>query len=199
MMEKDMCVCVCGGSIVEKYGSVSLYLLFIISYNNIGMFSRFHDDPARIRKQMAQSTYAERYFLNTPGQGLDLPFFEDPQIRLQQWGGNLYSNPVLLEGELRGIDKKLNRDYLDPHQNGLQFTPLKSRPNSYGKMGVFIDESRASCPAWMFRDLEISRWENPLLNPQNGLEKPFLENIQTRIIEKDSYIATPLIPFPFFQ
>lgn len=152
------------------------------------MFSRFHDDPARIRKQMSQSTYMGRYFLNTPGQGTDLPFMEDPQIRLQYWGGNLYSNPVLLEGELRGIDKKLGRDYLEPyhHQNNTS----KSQPNTYRSLVPFIDESRTSCPAWTFRDLEISRWEPPFLNPQNGLEKPFLENIQTRIIEKDSYIYT---------
>jgi len=47
-------------------------------------FTRFHDDPARIRKHVEDSTYAERYHLNTPGNGSEMPLQMDPQIRLQQ-------------------------------------------------------------------------------------------------------------------
>ena len=45
-------------------------------------FTRFHDDPARIRKALEESTYAERYFLNTPGVagGANMPLQSDPQL-----------------------------------------------------------------------------------------------------------------------
>ena len=52
-------------------------------------FTRFRDDPHRIQKQLEESTYVGRYTLNTPGQGMDLPFNEDPHIRLQKWGAKL--------------------------------------------------------------------------------------------------------------
>ena len=35
-------------------------------------FTRFHDDPYRIKKQLEETTYTGRYMLNTPGQGVDL-------------------------------------------------------------------------------------------------------------------------------
>jgi hypothetical protein len=44
----------------------------------------------------------------------------------------------------------------------------------------------------MYKDLEQTRWEQPLLNPLNGLDKQFVDNIQTRVIEKDNF--TPKIP-----
>ena len=47
-------------------------------------------------------------------------------------------------------------------------------------------------PAWMYRDLEQPRWEQPFLNPQANLEKGFHDNIQTRILEKDFFV--PKIP-----
>ena len=53
-----------------------------------------------------------------------------------------------------------------------------------------VDESRASCPAWQFRDIQNDRWEFPILNPQHGLEKGFNNNIQTRILEKDNFKST---------
>jgi hypothetical protein len=44
----------------------------------------------------------------------------------------------------------------------------------------------------MFRDIDRPRWENPLLNPLNGLEKQFAENVSTRILEKDYFV--PKVP-----
>ena len=61
---------------------------------------------------------------------------------------------------------------------------------SYSSMNPFLEESRATHPAWMYRDLEQSKWETPLLNPQINLEKPFTENVQTRILEKDHFVPT---------
>lgn len=153
-------------------------------------FTRFHDDPYRIKKQLEESSFAGRYQLNVPGPGVDLPFMEDPQIRLQRWGANLRTNTVNLESDLFGINRPLNRDleeincYKKHAAHADQVTYRVTKP--------IVDESRATHPAWMYRDIDYNRWESPHLNPQNGLEKPFNENIQTRILEKDNF--TPTVP-----
>lgn len=153
-------------------------------------FTRFHDYPVRIKKQLEESTFAGRYRLDTPGNGMDLPFFEDPQLRLQGWGANFRNNTVNLESDLLGLTRPLNRDLVDI--NDYNVNSVSSSQPSYRSSQPFIEESRASHPAWMFRDLEHSRWETPFLNPLNGLEKGFHENIQTRILEKDLF--KPSVP-----
>ena len=121
---------------------------------------------------------------------MDLPFYEDPQLRLQGWGANFRNNTVNLESDLLGLTRPLNRDLVDINDYKINCVPT-SQP-TYRSSQPFIEESRASHPAWMFRDLEHSRWETPFLNPLNGLEKGFHENIQTRILEKDLF--KPSIP-----
>jgi hypothetical protein len=150
-------------------------------------FTRFHDDPHRIKKQVDESSFAGRYMLNTPGQGMDLPFMEDPQIRLQKWGANLQTNTVNLESDLLGLSRVYNRDL--PIKNQHTTNTAVSQKISYTTAQPFIDESRASHPAWVYKDLEQNRWENPLLNPLNGIERDFNFNIQTRIIEKDNFVS----------
>ena len=151
-------------------------------------FTRFHDDPARIQKQVQESTYLARYQLNTPGQGIDLPFQEDPNIRLQGFGANVFrENTTQLESELFGITRPLNRDLFvlnDYKKYGV--TNTGDMPN-YDSAQSFVEESRASHPAWMYRSACVNRWEEPWINPLVGLEKPFQENLQTRILEKDYY------------
>jgi hypothetical protein len=153
-------------------------------------FTRFHDDPSRIIKHNEESTFTGRYMLNAPGPGINLPFMEDPQIRMQKWGANLQSNTVNMESDLRGITRKYNRDLVDKNVH----TPLTKLPytQSYRNENPFIEESRSSHPAWMYKDLEQSRWEMPFLNPQANLEVQFDRNIDTRVLEKDSFI--PKIP-----
>ena len=48
--------------------------------------------------------------LDTPGPGMDLPFVEDPQLRLQKWGANLQTNTLNLESDLLGLSRKNNHD-----------------------------------------------------------------------------------------
>ena len=72
-----------------------------------------------------------------------------------------------------------------------KYEQLPSTPN-YSTETPYVEESRASHPAWMYKDLEHPRWENPFLNPQNNIERPFLYDVQTRIIEKNNFV--PLIP-----
>lgn len=151
-------------------------------------FTRFHDDPARIQKQLEESTFLGRYQLNRPGPGIDMPFMEDPNVRLQSWGANLHNNTTDFESELRGLKRPLNRDLL--HENNYKNTMTPTYQQNFPVMNPFVEESRATHPAWMYRDLEQSKWETPLLDPQANLEKPFHENVQTRILEKDHFVPT---------
>jgi hypothetical protein len=153
-------------------------------------FTRFHDDPARIQKQLEESTFLGRYQLNRPGPGTEMPFFEDPNVRLQGWGANLHNNTTDFESELRGLNRTLNHDLVQENNYKNHATPMY--PRAYQSAQPFVEESRATHPAWMYRDLEQPKWEQPLLDPQANLEKPFRENVQTRILEKDHF--TPSIP-----
>ena len=153
-------------------------------------FSRFHDDEARIKKQLEESTFQGRYFLNVPGPGMDLSFHEDPQIRLQKWGANLHNNTVNIESDLQGLSRKNNRD-LPKYNNYKSFSANSSQQN-YKVEKPSVEESRASHPAWMYRALEHPRWETPFFNPQNDLERNFDHNIHTRILEKDRFV--PKVP-----
>jgi len=148
-------------------------------------FTRFHDDPARIRKTLEESTFAERYYLNKPGNGVDINFQTDPQLRLQGWGANLCSDAINVESDFRGLSRKLTRDVIE--NNNYKMHAAESIDFKYGSSAPIVDESRATHPAWMFRDLEHSRWETPFINPQDNVECPFNWNVQTRILEKDFY------------
>jgi hypothetical protein len=155
-------------------------------------FTRFHDDPIRIKYGLEISTFSGRYALDTPGQGVNLPYLEDPQIRMQQWGANMMTNPINIESDLRGLSRRINRDH--PELNIYQNYAAETSQLTHTKVQPFIEESRATHPAWTYKDLEQTRWETPLLNPQVNFEKGFYDNIQTRILEKDYYV--PIVPVP---
>lgn len=151
------------------------------------MFTSFKNDDSRIKKNLEISTFLGRYMLNVPGQGLEIPFMEDPQVRMQYWGANLQTNIIDLEGELFSINRKISRDYND--QDEYKKFIVDSNPiQSFSTKNPFVEESRSSHPAFVYRELENNRWEEPWINPQANIEKPFHDNIQTRILEKDNHI-----------
>jgi hypothetical protein len=152
--------------------------------------TRFHDDPARIAKRLNESTFSGRYSIDVPGPGSDMPYLEDPQIRIQRWGANMRTNHVNLESDLRGMTRHLNHDNISV--NDFKANAVGSMPISHSTSGSYVDESRATHPAWIYRGLVQNRWETPILDPQYGLEKPFIDNISTRILEKDYF--KPSIP-----
>ena len=79
-------------------------------------FTRFKYDDSRTMKELQQSTDQGRWILNVPGNGTKPHYMEDPNIRIQKWGGNLMTNHVDIENSLRGITMNNNRDYLDQSQ-----------------------------------------------------------------------------------
>jgi hypothetical protein len=142
----------------------------------------FRNDIARIKKELEMSTFQGRYQLSVPGPGIDMPFQEDPQIRLQSYGANLRTNTIAIEDDLMGRNRQLT-NVLEEYK---KYTPI-SNSIKYQSKNPFVQESRASLPAWTFRgmDQKYQRFEEPWINPQANIEMQFDYNIQTRLLEKN--------------
>ena len=170
-----------------------LYKFILCKLYNMA-FTRFHDDPCRIEKQLQESTDPGRFILNVPGNGDKPCYIEDPFIRLQQWGGNLMTNTIDLDSDLKGLSRTLNRDCLTENI----YTDKKSNTHkvNYPTCENMTQQPRATHPAWTVRDLEqTNRYILPL-NPQENVCIPFSNNISSRILEKDYYVPhVPCIRF----
>jgi len=148
-------------------------------------FSR--DDEANIKCKLLSSSNTLNYMLNVPGNGLTPDFFIDPQIRLQKFGGNIGNNIVDINSNLLGINKELIKyDFIlnsrDPY---IKTTYVK---NNYPTINFAItDQSRSVLPAWQLKDLERINWAYPLQNPQEHIQKQFVNNINTRQNSKDNF------------
>ena len=136
---------------------------------------------------MQEITATERYMLNVPGNGSNPCFMQDPKMRLQKWGANLMTNSIAVENELRNMNRNINRDLVGTNQYAPLET-LNAAPQTYDECVSFTDESRATMPAWELRDKEVTRWEYPLMNPQENVAYNFQNNLSTRILEKDHFI-----------
>ena len=95
-------------------------------------FTSIRNEPARIEKELQQSTATGRYMLNVPGNGTSPCFMEDPFIRMQGWGANLRTNSINLDSSLKGLGRHLNRDCVEEN-NYKTHTPY-SDPISYPKL-----------------------------------------------------------------
>jgi len=149
-------------------------------------FTRFKYDDCRTKKALQQATDPGRWILNVPGNGSSPYYMEDPQIIPQKWGANLRTNTINLESDLRGVNRKLGRDCLgkDEYQN----YNVSSQSIHYPSNSTLTTEqSRATNPAWWYRDLEQNNFEYPPLNPQANVCLPFQNNLSTRILEKDYF------------
>jgi hypothetical protein len=148
--------------------------------------TRIYYDACRTKKSLQQATDPGRWILNVPGNGASPCFIEDPQIIAQKWGANLRTNTINLESDLIGANKPLSRDCLgkDNYKNynvpneAIQYPSCNT---------LFTSESRATNPAWWYRDLEQVDWYYPPLNPQENTCLPFQNNLSTRILEKDYF------------
>jgi hypothetical protein len=150
-------------------------------------FTRFHDDPARIAKQLQQQTDQERWYLDTPGSGDKPCFVLDPQIIPQKWGGNLWTHCIDIQSSLLGIDKQINRDCLE--QNKYKKQTVYASPIDYPVCDTFLttEQSRAIMPAWTARDLQQNHAYILPNNPQAHTEMSFDNYTSTRILEKNSF------------
>ena len=148
--------------------------------------TRFNYDECRTKKQLQQSTDPGRWILNVPGNGAEPCYIEDPQIIIQKWGANLRTNTINLESELMGVNKPLSRDCLG--KDNYKSYNVINEPIQYPtSKALSTEESRAIAPAWWYRDLEQVDWYYPPINPQENTCMPFLNNVNTRILEKDYF------------
>ena len=149
-------------------------------------FTRFKYDDCRTKKSLQQATDPGRWVLNVPGNGANPCYMEDPQIIIQKWGANLRTNTINLESELRGVNRQLGRDCLgkDNYQNYNVPNEAIQYPSC---SNLTTEQSRATNPAWWYRDLEQNNFEYPPLNPQANVCLPFHTNLSTRILEKDAF------------
>jgi hypothetical protein len=149
-------------------------------------FTRFHDDPCRIKKQLQEMTGPGRYIMDTPGWGDKPCFMSDPYIRTGGWGANLRTNTLNLESDLMGLSRRLTKDC---ESNNYKKSEVKSEAISYPSCDPFTEQSRVTNPAWWYRDLEQVNWSILPLNPQENVCIPFQNNLNTRVLEKDNFVA----------
>jgi hypothetical protein len=141
------------------------------------MLTNIRQSKGRLEKEAEISTYAGRYYLDTPGNGVKLPYFEDPHIRIQKSSGiRGYRGTTDWESELRGITRPLTKyDVHDPFKSPL---PRMSEVNSVDH--PISDETRTTAPAWVLREYQQDRWETPFLNPLDKAIVPFEINVPIR-------------------
>ena len=153
-------------------------------------FTRFNYDKCRTQKNIQQATGPGRYILNVPGIGDKPAVFNDPQLRMQKWGGNLRGvyngHPIDIDSDLKNVGKKLSKFNCKEKSTKQS---IKTFTNSYPISNKSLtDQSRTTHPAWLYRDLEQNHMYPLLLDPQENVCKHFHNNINTRLLERDTYV-----------
>jgi hypothetical protein len=160
-------------------------------------FTRFNYDECRTKKLLEESTGPGRYMLNKPGWGDKPCFFSDPQIRMQEWGANLRNvplgAPIDIDGDLKGLTRHLSKNCASkkfPTAGVVQSTKKDFKICNK----ELTSQSRVTHPAFLYRDLEQSNRYPLFLDPQEHCCIPFHNNLNTRLLERDSFV--PKIPCP---
>jgi hypothetical protein len=110
---------------------------------------------------------------------------------MENWGANLRSVPgstaIDIDSDLLGITRKLTKfcsAYEYPYKGVVKSKriryPVCEKPVTH--------ESRATHPAWQYRDLEQTRYYPLFLNPQENVCMPFHNNLNTRLLERDYFV-----------
>ena len=151
-------------------------------------FTRFHDDPARIQKANIENTHMNEYVFNVPGngKGMKSQYFSDPRIRLQHTGVSMQKDLIGLENSLRNMGTPLNKDHINKNDYKTRtpsFNPI--RKDVYEN--VITSESRATHPAFEYREKKQHRSDYLFEDPQKKTHIPFQHNLDTNILEKDYY------------
>jgi hypothetical protein len=136
--------------------------------------------------------------LNRPGWGDKPVFFNDPQVRMQGWGANLRGvvggASIDIDSDLIGITRPLSKDCAQKKY------PFKGVVDSFKKEyptcgKEFTSQSRATHPAFLYRDLEQNNRYPLFLDPQENVCMPFQNNLNTQLMARDNF--TPKIQCPW--
>ena len=114
-------------------------------------FTRNKDDLDKINFDLGKNTSFCNFMLDVPGNGNNPYIFDDPNIRLQKWGGNLDLNSINISSDLKGLTRPYCRDNTD--KNEYKANAVKSLGTDKGKLtyvNSVTDESRTLLPAWIF-------------------------------------------------
>ena len=150
-------------------------------------FTRFHDDINRIEKTNLETTAINNYTFNVPGNiNVKNIYFSDPHIRMQKTGTHLCRNLLNVENELKNLHIPLGRDDVKIHRYDLN-SSYKTKVSIHDINKTITNETRASHPAWTFREKSQFRPDYLFLNPQENLKLHFEHNVDTNILEKDYY------------
>uniref|UniRef100_A0A6C0HQS8 Uncharacterized protein n=1 Tax=viral metagenome TaxID=1070528 RepID=A0A6C0HQS8_9ZZZZ len=121
------------------------------------------------------------YHLLVPGNGVQPFFIEDPNIRIQKWGGVSYTNMIDIDSSLKGIDKQLKCDVL-------QKSNLHTNPISYPSTNLlYTENSRLISPAWNLKGIEVVKSDYLHYDPRIKSSIPFRHNVSSRDLQKDNY------------
>lgn len=154
-------------------------------------FTRFNYDKCRTEKILQESTGPGRYILDRPGWGAKPCFFDDPHIRMQGWGANLRKvprgAPIDIDSDLIGITRPISNDC-----SGKEYPNsgvVRSKRVTYPVCSKPVtDETRATHPAWMYKDLEQDHRSILFLDPQENTCMTFQNNLNTRLLERDYFV-----------
>jgi hypothetical protein len=148
-------------------------------------FARNIYDGKTTTEILREQTYINRYMLDVPGPGNNLPFIDDPFIRIQKWRGNLMTNIVSVEGDLLGLTRNLNKDSIK--DNNYIDHAVKTKSVNYPVVNPLTEQPRATHPAWTDREIDQSNWNILSKNQQSNVFMKFDNNIDTRLNEIEMY------------
>lgn len=157
-------------------------------------FTRYNYDDLRTAKLLQESTGPCRYVLNVPGPAKTTQYIGDPQVRLQGFAANNQyvknGHPIDIDSDLKGITRLLKggERNLYPNKGVVQSQPIKYRENN----NTMMKQTRVTHPAREYRHLEQTLVQPLLLNPQENVCFHFENNLNTRLLERDSHV--PKLP-----
>ena len=146
-------------------------------------FTRIYDDEVRVKKYLQETTDQGKYMLNTPGQGMNPDFMEDPHFRLEGWAGNLAENAVDLESDLMCLTRNLNRDEI-PKNAHLNHSVKKVEREMSRINSTTTDQTLVTHPTWWHREERQYRPQHLFYNPQDHSISEFSSNISSRTEQK---------------
>ena len=148
-----------------------------------GKFDDFHQaDDMRI------TSYAMRYYLNTPDANCPTSYPVDATTRIQKsgasWPAGKWKTDV--ESDLKGINRLSSRVWADkklynPETNRMNNTPLQAAPDESTPM-LF---QRLVNPPCTLRATGWNRWEALPHQPQLTFETPFDHYIPSKMLDKE--------------
>ena len=145
-------------------------------------FTRKFDDRESVKCRLDMMSAASCYMLQEPGNGTRPAFVTDPHIRLQKWGANLRTGCPAIDSGLRGLGIPLTRDCNNRLASQTMGTTIE-----YPTASAWTDETRATHPAWWYREKCQDRSQHLFVDPQQDAEKRMWMSLSTRDMARDAF------------